>query len=255
MNIRRLANIVGLALVLAVNWLANTLPLNGQTTGQVSDDIPSLFTPAGYVFSIWGVIYLGLIAFVVYQSLPAQREAAFVRRIGFWFFASCLFNAGWIFLWHYERFAWTQVAMLCLLVSLLVIYERLKIGRTRVAPAVRWLVHLPFSLYLAWISVATIANTAVLLTVVGWNGWGLSPVVWTVAVILVGGGLGLAMIWRRNEVAYPLVIVWAFAGIVVARPEVAPVAVAAGGVAVLLAAALVIARLRRKTAAKIYENP
>lgn len=249
MGIKRVANIVGLVVVLVVNWLANALPLNGQTTGQVSDGIPSMFTPAGYAFSIWGVIYLGLIAFVVYQALPAQREAVFVRRIGFWFLLSCLFNAVWIFLWHYEQFAWTQVAMLGLLASLLMVYERLGIGRTRVEPTVRWLVHLPFSLYLAWISVATIANTAVLLTVTGWNGWGLSPVVWSVAVTLVGGGLGLAMLLRRNEVAYPLVIVWAFAGIVVQRPEVLPVAIAAGGVAVLLLAALAIARLPRRMSA------
>jgi translocator protein len=234
MRARQYVNVIGLVLVLVVNWLANAAPLNGQTTGEVSADIPTLFTPAAYVFSIWGLIYLGLIAFAVYQALPAQRDAGFIDNIGCWFAATCLLNAGWIFAWHYERFVWTQVVMVGLLICLLVIYERLGIGRKNVESGVRWLVHMPFSLYLAWISVATIANTSVLLTVLGWDGWGVSTTLWTIAVILVGGGLGLLMLWRRGEVAYPLVIVWAFVGIVVRRSDVLPIALTAGAVAVLL---------------------
>ena len=254
MSVKQVANIVGLVLVLAVNWLANALPLNGKTSGQVSDSIHSLFTPAGYVFAIWGLIYLGLTAFVVYQALPAQRDAQFGRQMGFWFLATCAFNTGWIFLWHYGHFVWTEVAMAGLLLSLVIIYERLQIGRSQAEGKERWMVRLPFSLYLAWVSVAAIANTAVVLIVTGWNGWGLSPTVWTVLMILVGGVLGLAAILKRGEVAFPLVVVWAFAGIVVRHADTPPVALAAGVVAVALVVVLAILRLP-KVLNKTVPNP
>ncbi len=242
MKPRQIFNVLALLMVLVVNWLAEALPLNGQTTGQISDSIPTLFTPAGYVFSIWGVIYLWLIAFAVFQILPSQKNANFVGQIGWWFVASCVLNAAWIFLWHYESFVWTLVAMAGLLVSLLAIYQRLEIGRCPVPTAIKWLVHVPFSIYLGWVSVATIANVSVVLVESNWSGWGLSPVVWTVIVILVGGGLGALMIRRRNEIAYPLVIVWAFAGIVVKQQAAGAVAYAAAGVAVALVLLLIYSR-------------
>ena len=244
MKLKQVLNVLAVRATLAVNGLANSLPINGQTTGEVSDGIPTLFTPAGYVFSIWGLIYLGLIAFAVYQALPAQREKPFLARIGYWFVASCAFNVGWLFAWHYEQFVLSLVLMLGLLVSLIAVYLRLDVGRRPVSGAEKALVHLPFSIYLGWISVATIANVSITLYTLGWGGWGIAPQVWTVVVLIVGAALGVAMILLRREVAFPLVIVWAFAGIVVRRMDVLPVAIAAGAAAFLLLVVLVVDRVR-----------
>ena len=157
-------NTVGLILVLALNGLANALPINGVTTGGVSDRYANLFTPAGLTFSIWGLICLLLTAFVVYGWVAARGDRdSFSGGVGPWFFVSCLANSGWILAWHYRLLPLSLVLMLVLLGSLLAVYLRLGIGLTGVSRHERLLVHLPFSVYLGWITVATIANVAVLL--------------------------------------------------------------------------------------------
>ena len=143
--IRQIVNVVITIAVIVVNGLANALPLNGQTTGEISDRFDVYFVPAGYVFSIWGLIYLGLIAFTVYQALPSQRDNPHLKRIGYLYALSGVANIVWLFLWHYEQFVWTIVAMLVLLLSLIAIYVRLEIGRTRVPAVEAWLVRVPFS--------------------------------------------------------------------------------------------------------------
>ena len=168
-TLRQVVAIVGVLATIAVNVLANTLPINGQNTGDISDRFDIYFVPAGYVFSIWGLIYLGLIAFAVYQALPAQRENPRLQRMGWWFALASVANIAWIFLWHYLVFNWTIVAMLALLGSLIAIYLRLGIGRTAVPAGERWAVRAPFSVYLGWITVATIANATQLLFYRGWS--------------------------------------------------------------------------------------
>jgi translocator protein len=210
---KRILNFIAVLVTLFVNGLANALPLNGQTTGEISNRFPVLFTPAGYVFSIWGFIYIGLLAFGIYQLLPSQAANPRLERVGWWFALSCFFNSIWIFLWHYNLFPLTLVAMLGLLLSLLTIYLRLQIGVSPVSTRELWLVNVPFSVYLGWISVAFIANFAVVLNYTGWNAADLTAVILTIAVMLVGVGLGVAMILLRQEIAYPLVLVWAYIGI------------------------------------------
>ena len=246
MRFLRWMNGLAFASTLTVNALANILPLNGQNTGEISDRYPVLFTPAGYVFSIWGLIYLLLGIYSVYQLLPGQRNAGFVKRIGWWFVASSVFNITWLFMWHYNRIALSEVAMLGLLVSLLAIYLRLGVGRRVADSRERWLVHLPFSIYLGWVSVATIANTAILLYDLDWNGFGIAPEIWTAVVLVVGGLLGVWMTLIRREIAYPLVIIWAFVGVVVRRMDTPIVAVTAGLTALVVFLVLVIGLLRRK---------
>ena len=129
MKLRTILNLLTLVLTLVVNSLANILPLNGMNTGQISDSLPSLFTPAVYVFSIWSIIYIGLIAFGIYQALPSQRNNPRIERVGWWFVIANLFNSAWIFAWHYLQFGLSVVLMLGLLVSLLVIYERIGGGQ------------------------------------------------------------------------------------------------------------------------------
>ena len=207
------ANVVTLALTLVLNGLANALPLNGQTTGAVSDRFPNLFAPAGYVFSIWGVIYLGLLAFVAYQFTAAGRRSPAVQRVGGWFALSGIANSLWIVCWHYARFPASLAAMLVLLVSLCAIAARLGAPREAESAGDRWLVYLPFSIYLGWISVATIANAAVVLLDLGWDGAPLSPATWTLLLLAVATGLGIWFLYRRGDLAYVAVLVWAFAGI------------------------------------------
>ena len=121
--LRQVVNVLAILLTIGINGLANALPLNGQTTGEISDRFQVYFVPVGYVFSIWGLIYLALIGFAVYQALPAQRENPRLRRVGALFELSCVANVAWLFLWHYEVFALTVVAMVTLLLSLIAIYR------------------------------------------------------------------------------------------------------------------------------------
>ena len=223
---------------LVVNGLANTLPINGQTTGDISDRFQVYFTPAGYVFAIWGLIYLGLVAFAVYQALPSQQENPRLGRSRGWLALSGAANIVWLLLWHYERFPLTMVAMLALLGLLILTYVGLEIGRVPVARAERWLVQVPISLYLGWISVATIANASVVLTDLGWSGWGISPQSWTLVMIAAALAIGWAMAIRRGDLAFSLVLVWAFAGIAIRNSGVS---VVAGGAWVAAAVALLAA--------------
>ena len=208
-------NIVTVLVALAVNVLANALPLNGQNTGTISDKFKVFFVPAGYVFAIWGVIYIGWLAFTVYQALPAQCNNPRLERIGGLFALSNLANTVWLFTWHYELFPLSVLVMLSLLLLLIAIYLRLDIGRARVTLIEKWCVDIPFSIYLGWISVATIANITDLLYYWKWDGWGIVPQVWAVIMLVVASALALAMGWTRGDVAYLSVIVWSFVGIAV----------------------------------------
>ena len=251
--LRQVVNVLAVLVTIAINGLANALPLNGLNTGEISDRFKVYFVPAGYVFSIWGLIYLALIGFAIYQALPAQRENPHLRRIGYLFALSCVANVVWLFLWHYEVFPLTIVAMLALLALLIAIYLRLGIGRTRASAAVKWLVHVPFSIYLGWVTVATIANATSLLYYLNWSGWGISPEVWAAIMLVVGAAVASAVSLTRGDVAYMLVIIWAFVGIAIkhaATPVVATAAwVMTAVVAVMLVVGLLLNRRRRAVAA------
>lgn len=212
-TMRQTANVLSVLLALIVNGLANALPLNGQNTGEISDRFQVYFVPAGYVFAIWGVIYLGWIAFAVYQALPAQAGSARLQRLGYWFALSGLLNAAWLFCWHYNRFGLSVLVMLALLGTVIVSYLRLDIGGVKRAGIERWLVDLPFGIYLGWISVATIANFTSWLDWIGWGGFGIADKVWAAVMLVVAGLVGLGMVLTRREVAFPLVLAWSFAGI------------------------------------------
>ncbi len=224
---RQWGNVLALGGTVAINGMANALPLNGLTTGEISDRFDVYFVPAGYVFSIWGLIYLSLTAFVIYQALPAQRNNPHLRSIGSLFALSCAANVAWLFLWHYEVFPLTLVAMVALLLLLIAIYLRLGIGRTAFSEAERWLVQIPFSIYLGWVTVATIANATSLLDYVGWGGWGISPEAWTVVMLAATTGITAAVTFTRGDIAYGAVIIWALAGIAVKHGDTAIVSTAA----------------------------
>ena len=235
MKNKRLIMILSLVLTLVVNILANALPINGLTTGEISDQFPILFVPAGYVFSIWGLIYLALIGFAIYTITPNGRQDEKIDAIAWWFVAANLFNAAWILLWHYLQFTLTLIPIFGLLISLAGIYLILNIGKSERKLVRKLLVELPFSIYLGWGTVAVVANVSQALYFNGWRGAPLSEPLWAVIMLVVASILGLLMIFTRKEVAYPLVLTWAFVGIWVAQGETPLVAVTALVGAILLA--------------------
>lgn len=246
--LRQVSVVVTIIITIAINGLANALPINGQNTGQISDRFQVYFVPAGYVFSIWGLIYLGLIAFAIFQALPSQRENPRLRATGWWISLGGLANSAWIFLWHYEQFPLTLIAMLVLLATLIVTYLRLGIGRTAVSAAEKWMARLPFSIYLGWITVATVANVTSLLDYLQWNGFGIAPEIWMIIVLIAVLVIALLMNFTRRDVAYAAVILWALAGISIKHSAVPVVAISTWIVFGLVALTLLIAFfLRRPT--------
>jgi len=207
-------NIIMFAVTVGVNSLAGaTTLLNGRTTGSVSDSYPTLITPQGFTFAIWSVIYVLLGAFVVYQVLGRNRDKPFHEKISFLFILSCLLNVSWIFLWQYGLFGYSVLFIFGLLVSLIAIYLRLNIGRDVVPLEERVCVQLPFSVYLGWITVASIANVAVALTAANWDRFGIAASAWAALVIAVALLITLIVIVTRRDVAYSLVTIWALYGI------------------------------------------
>ena len=229
-----LINLVALIVTIGVNGLANALPLNGITTGDVINRDPVLFLPANWVFSIWGLIYLSLIVFVIYGLLPAGRGNARLQRISPFFVLSCVANASWLFLWHYDRLPVSMIAMAVLLLSLIVVYCLLRRRGATPSRAERVFMWWPFSIYLGWVSVATIANASVVLDRAGWGGWGIGPTMWAAIMVIVGGVLGAALGIGRADPLYPAVFVWAFVGLAIRQRDTPLVAVVAWIVAVAL---------------------
>ena len=202
-----LLNLIAYILVVTVNGLANSLPLNGQTTGEISNKLNVLFTPAGYVFSIWGLIYILLGIWIIRQFPANRRDLPLYQTTSFLFVLSCILNSLWIFMWHFEFFGASVIVMLLLLITLIRLYVKVKEAD---AP---FFDRLPFSVYLGWISVATIANISYYLTYIDWDGFGISDSIWTFVLLIVATLLALSFMKKEDDWVYPLVFVWAFIGI------------------------------------------
>jgi hypothetical protein len=219
-----IANLIGFAVVVVVNALATSIPLGGMTTGQLSDLYPNLFVPAGLTFSIWGVIYILLGIYVAYGLVFSARKTepsnSLMEKVGVLFIITCVANAGWIFSWQYRVLPLSLVCMVVLLVALILIYNGLGIGRASAGSSEKYMVHLPMSIYLGWISIATIANVTVLLVYYRWNRFGIDEQVWAVIMIAVGILLGLLLLFYRRDIFYTLVIDWALLGILLKRVAV-----------------------------------
>jgi benzodiazapine receptor len=247
-SLLRFGNILAYLVVVAVNSIAGAIGINGLQTGAISDKYATLIAPAGYVFSIWGVIYLLLLGFVAYQFSAKRKDSPFQEKIGYLFIVSCVINICWLLLWHYEMIAASVILMLGLLLTLIAIYTRLGVGVEKVPRNVMLLVQLPFSVYLGWITVATIANIAAALVSLGQPELILGAVNWTVLVIVVAVLITGMVLWKRRDVGYAAVLVWALIGIYVKQSALASVAYAAiiGAGLVAFDAILVIIRGRKK---------
>lgn len=243
--------------MITANALANALPLNGVNTGQLSDEIPNLFVPAGLTFAIWGLIYLMLLGYVV-----AVLKVAFGKGVqqlwdaadGWLFSVNAALNAGWIFAWHWRLVPLSLLLMIGILATLVLMMERTYVAdglakRAGESGLLRFLLRTPILVYLGWICVAAIANVTAVLVKAGWNGFGLAPLWWTVIVMAVGTAIGLALVLRRGAVSSGLVVIWAYLGIIIKRSgvdlsETRPIVIVALLGIVLVAAAIIVRVIR-----------
>lgn len=209
-------NIIGFISVIIVNYQAVNLPIWGMTTGQLSDLYPNLFTPAGFTFSIRGLIYLAIFGFVIWQMVDfaKKKSLGITKKVWIRFLLSCLANIGWIFARHFQQVFLSVLIMLAFLVILIVLASKIQLGKKLWTWKEKLLVQVPFSLYLWWISVATIANVSTWLVHIGRGMRGQSPFFWTMLVIIVATLLALLALWKKYNIIFALVVVRAFVGII-----------------------------------------
>jgi uncharacterized membrane protein len=214
--------------VIAVNALANILPINGYNTGQISAFYPNAFVPAGFTFSIWGVIYLLLLSYTIgftYYSIKGQQHPKafiFIERINTYFLLTCIFNMSWIIAWHYLQIELSVLIMLLFLTTLIQLFlKSITIARDLTLTQ-RFILQTPFIVYLGWISVATIANITALLVAYKWTALSIAPVYWSAAMILIAIILAVWMLLKFKAVPFALVVAWALWGIYYAQGPAAP---------------------------------
>ena len=210
-------------IVIATNALANILPINGYNTGQISAFYPNYFVPAGFTFSIWGIIYLFLLNYCISYTYFTIKRRQFPEIIKYldaitpYFWVTCILNAGWILAWHYLQVGISVVIMLTFLIALIQIFVIMQKQGMTIKPLYQFLIKTPFSVYLGWISVATIANITAFLVHLKWNGFGIDPINWTILMIAIAIALGIYFIVYFKNIAHPLVLVWALWGIKAAQ--------------------------------------
>lgn len=203
------STIVAYIVMIVTNSLAILLPIGGRSTGQVSENYSNLFAPAGYAFSIWGLIYTLLGIYVIYQF--QKKKNNLTEKINKIFIVNALLNASWIFAWHYDVIWLSVIIMLGLLLTLIKIADILK--SNSLTSEEKWFIKLPFSVYFGWITVATIANITVFLVYLKWNGFGIPESYWTVIVLLVGMLIGSWRTLKDRAIPYMLVFIWAYGAI------------------------------------------
>jgi hypothetical protein len=206
-----LAGVAYVAMVV-MNFLANGLPINNRSTGDISDAYPNLFAPAGPAFSIWGLIYLLLGAYVIYQFMKKdEKTEELVQKTNPLFIATSLANISWIFAWHYDYIGLSVLIMATLLILLIKIADILR--KEQFTSLQKLFIWAPFSVYFGWITVASIANITVFLVSLGWNGFGIADFVWTSIILLVGAMIGILRMRKDSNIAYGMVLVWAYSWI------------------------------------------
>ena len=244
----RFAVIAAFIGVVFVNYITVVMPFNGITIEEISDSYPTLFTPAGFTFSIWGIIYTALLGFVIFQALPAQKTSAVLAKISSLFIINCAANAVWVIIWQLGYLWMSLLVMGVILLTLLRIYQIIKSSQPPRSWKTWLLLHLPFSLYLGWIVCASIANLSVVQYANGWSDAGLSAVQWTFLKLGLAGAIGLWAIWRKGDIVFMLVIAWAAFGIhsqQAGTPVVAKAAASLSILACLCAAISAFQKIRR----------
>lgn len=216
MNALKWINTIALVAMLAINACANLIPIGGNTTGDVSKSYPNLFTPAPITFAIWGVIYLFMTAFIVFQwgVLDKNGNSTYLREsIGIWFLVSSILNIAWLLAWHNKKIELSTILIALLLVSLIFIVNKTSVNASTTLSKI--MVKIGFDIYFGWIIVATIANISVLLTKLDWNRFGLSEVFWTVTILITGAAIAATVVITSGRWASGIAIIWAYIGILI----------------------------------------
>jgi hypothetical protein len=244
-----LATLIAILATLSVNILSNFFPARGANIGKIANTILQgvQITPANYAFAIWGVIYLGLITYGFYQLRPMERGNPTIRRVDSLLIIACIAQIAWVYLFTLRLFWLSVVAMLAILLPLIGAYLQLETGKERVSRERKWMAHVPFSIYLGWISVATIVNIASALYISGWDGWGISAEGWTVIMLIVGAVIAAMVAIQGADIAFTLVFIWAYVAIAIRQLDAPSIWITAVVAAIVLAVLLVFARMRRKT--------
>jgi uncharacterized membrane protein YhaH (DUF805 family) len=235
--------IVAILAAIVVNALSNIFPINGLNVGQIANTILGgvLITPANYAFAIWGVIYLGLIAFGIYQALPSQRYNSRLQTPRIAIIAASLFQMAWIFLFQLQQFWVSVVLMLGILFSLAWAFLGIHTDPNRISRQEKWFVQIPISVYFAWISVATIVNVASALYA---SGWAMAPIASTVILLLIAAAIAVLIAIRYHDAAFTLVFVWAFIAIAVRQASQPAIVTTATGLAIALAVLILFTQVR-----------
>lgn len=244
------ATLIAILAAIVINALSNIFPLQGLSIGAIANQILGgvLITPANYAFAIWGVIYLGLIGFGIYQVLPSQRYNPHLRKLRAPIIWASLFQIIWVYFFQVQQFWFSVVFMFGILFNLIAAYLWSRFETSRVSREEKWLAQIPISVYLGWISVATIVNVASALYASQWNGWGIAPSVWTVLMLLIAAAITAAIVIRYRDVAFTGVIVWAFVAVAVRQSAQPAIVMTAIGTAIVLIVLWVLGRSPRKSA-------
>ena len=240
-RLRQLTTLFAIFGTFLVNTLSNFYPLNGLNIGAISNTLFAQvqIVPASYAFVIWGVIYLGLFALGIYQARPSQRQNSALRRIGFLLVWACGAQAIWVFIFLSRWFALSTIAMVGILLPLIGAYLRLDVGCRPVTRAEQWWVHRPVSLYLGWITVASIVNVALALYAHNWTGWGIAPSIWTMGLMMISAIIAAVITLQRRDLVFTGVIVWALVAISL-RQMTEPLIWITGAIAVSVLVLLVL---------------
>jgi hypothetical protein len=250
---RVLVNLLAFIAVLTMNYLSNALPLNGKTPGELSDDYPNLFVPAGLTFAIWGVIYAWLTAWMVAQIAGLfnagirQKTEPALAKTGGWFALSCALNIAWLFAWHWQFVGLSVLVMVALLWCLVRLNQTAGTGTSALNGLEKWLAHPAYGLYQGWITVALIANVTAFLVASGFTGGGV-PQAWASGMVVIGGGLAVWVVLRTGNIFHGFAVAWALYGIFLKRTAAGDPAseTVAWTAAVVLAAVLVSVAFRFK---------
>ena len=247
----QIATIAAILGAIVVNALSNFFPLNGLSIGAISNTLFSevLVTPANYAFAIWGVIYLGLVAFGIYQAAPARRDNARLQRVRSPIIAASLFQSLWVFAFQGRLFWLSVVVMIGILLSLVSAFLQSKKDSDRISRAEKWLIQIPIGVYFGWITVATVVNIASALYNSGWTGSGISPAIWTVILSAISAAIAATITLQYRDIAFPAVIIWALVAIALRQTSQAAILITEIGLAIGLGLLILWMQVRPRKAA------
>ncbi len=215
-------NFLSVILVIIVNYYSQTIQINNNTIGSLSNEYENLFTPAGYAFAIWGLIFLSLLVYVFFQinrAFFSEKDSDFISKAGPWFIIANVANAAWVVVWLFEYTGISVILMFVMLFSLMKIVLNTNMERWDAPLKIIAFTWWPICLYAGWITVATIANISAYLSKIGWDGLIFNKIQWTIIMILVAGVINILMIYKRNMREFAVVGVWALFAIYVRHQD------------------------------------